>query len=126
MASIRTFLQRHAIGAPATNRPNASLTSTAASADSASDTSSSIATRSNTQSSDGYSSTSTLGHFTVNNDASIRRPLLHLPTTKRRKNLLLRLVHNPPPMPTPQEQPIHENVCLLDGTLPKELILRYR
>ena len=124
MASIRTFLQRTVIGAPGSNHHSPSLTSTAASADSASDTSSSIATRSNTRSSDGFSSTSTLGLLTVNSDASIRRPLLHLPTTKRRKNLLLRLVHNPAPMPTPQEQHIQDNICLLDKTLPKELILR--
>lgn len=122
MATIHTFLKR-TVGQRLSNINNLSITS--GTTDSSSDTSSSTTERLNNQTNDGYSSTSTLGLLSVNNDDSMRRPLLHVHTKPRQKKLLSRLINNATTMNTEQEQVVDENICLLDKKLPKELILRY-
>jgi hypothetical protein len=121
MAAIRTFFKRtvgqHSSDNNHTN-PGGTVT------DSSSDTSSSTTSeRLNNRINDGYSSTSALGVL-VNNDDSLRRPLLNIPSTNRRRRFLLRLINNSSTMNTQNEQIIDENTCLLDKKLPKELLLR--
>jgi hypothetical protein len=92
--------------------------------DSSSDTSSSTTERVNQRRNDGYSSTSTLGIVTGNGDESVRRPLLHLRSTNRRRTFLTRLSQQPSAMIDQHEQSTDDHSCLLDKKLPKELILR--
>jgi hypothetical protein len=122
MTAIRTFFKR-TVGQHSSNNNNLSIGSV--NTDSSSETSSSSTTeRLNNQPNDGYSSTSTLGGLTVNSDDSMRRPLLHVHSTHRRKKFFSRLINNTSEMDTQQVQSVDENICLLDKKLPKELILR--
>ena len=98
MAAIRTFFKR-TVGQHSSNNNN-NLNPTSTNTDSSSDTSSSITERLNNQTNDGYSSTSTLGVLTVNSDDSLRRPLLHVHTTNRRKKLFSCLTNNSTTMNT--------------------------
>jgi hypothetical protein len=121
MAAIRTFFKR-TVGQHSSDNNNRNPGGTAT--DSSSDTSSSTTSeRLNNRINDGYSSTSALGVL-VNNDDSLRRPLLNIPSTNRRRRFLLRLINNSSTMNTQNEQIIDENTCLLDKKLPKELLLR--
>ncbi|CAF4299921.1 unnamed protein product, partial [Adineta steineri] len=79
----------------------------------------------NSQTNDGYSSTSTLGVSTINSDDSSQHPLLPVISSKnRRKNFFSCLTNNTTTMDTNEEQLINEDICLLDTKLPKELLLR--
>jgi hypothetical protein len=120
MAAIRTFFKR-TVSQHTSNSNNLSD-----STDSSSETLSTTTTEHlNNQTNDGYNSTSTLGALTVNSDDSLRRPLLHVHTTNRRKKRFSCLSDNhTTTMSTEQEQITDDNTCLLDKALPKELVLR--
>ena len=124
MATVRAFLKR-TFGQDLSNNNN-NLLSGSSNTDSSSDTSSSLTERFNSQTNDGYSSTSTLGVSSVHSDDSMRRPLLNVHTRLRRKRFLSRFIHNSTTttMHLEHEQPMEDDVCLLDKKLPKELVLR--
>lgn len=121
MAVIRTFFKR-TVGQHTSNNHHQRLNTTSSgNSDSSSDTSLLATDRPNHPANDGYNSTSTLGLLTVNSDDSIR-PLLHSQSTNRRKKLFSCLTDQTDSINMPQT--MTENICLIDKTLPKELLLR--
>ena len=117
MAALRTLFKRTA------SQNSNQLSAVSINTDSTSD--SSTNEHLNNPNNENYSSTSTLGVLTITNDDSLRRPLLRIHSRQRKRNIFSCFMNkNSTTMDSPDEQILDENICLIDKTLPKELLLR--
>ena len=71
------------------------------------------------------SSRSTLALLSHRTDGALRRRFLRLPSSNRRRRILLRLMHRSATITAQQERLIDDNPSELERNLPRELILRY-
>lgn len=123
MAAIRTFFKR-TVGQHTSNNNHHHQrlnTTSSGNSDTSSDTSLLATDRPQNPPNDGYNSTSTIGLLTVNSDDSIR-PLLHSQAKNRRKKFFSCVTEQTDSINLPQT--MNESICLIDKTLPKELLLR--